>query len=466
MRRRGSLLSLVLVVALPLWGAGALLAQTSAAADSAAPMVPGEELPSALASIAAEDDAESYANLEGRQSLSTAATHGIVYDNGLIIRPFDPQQTPFELKFALQNQFRYTGFANDEAGVINAAGRVVPTPPRSTFDINRGRLILSGYAFDPAFEFYSNFDYNTVAEQQFQVLMAWFRYSFNPGLKLGYGLSKVPGSWEWLEASRNTLGAERSLATTFFRPSMTTGVWAEGEPLDGVHYHAMIGNGFNSISLKSGELDTHFVYAGALWAEPLGDFGVGFSDFENHEELVLRLGSALTYSRQTDSPLGEPGPEQTVVRLSDGTQLVETGALAPGVTVQQFDITLCSLSAGLKYAGYSLSGEYFLRWLSGIKADGPIPEDSLFDHGFFVQSGAFVIPQTCELFARGSAVFGPFGNGSEIGGGLNWYIAQQRHHKFTLDAVRVDNSPAQQDRTGFSAGESGFLVRTQFWVCF
>src|SRR5688572_13091275 len=29
---------------------------------------------------------------------TTPATHGVVYDDGWILRPFDPQQTPFELK--------------------------------------------------------------------------------------------------------------------------------------------------------------------------------------------------------------------------------------------------------------------------------------------------------------------------------------------------------------------------------
>src|SRR6187401_3206645 len=113
-------------------------------------------------------------------SAPTPATHGIVYDEGWILRPFDPQQNPFELKIALQNQFRHTGFANEEAAVVNSAGIVVPTPPLNTFDINRGRLILSGYALDPSLEFYTNFDYNTVSENQFQLLMGWIRQVYNP----------------------------------------------------------------------------------------------------------------------------------------------------------------------------------------------------------------------------------------------------------------------------------------------
>jgi hypothetical protein len=393
-------------------------------------------------------------------------THGIVYDEGWILRPYDPEETPFELKISLHNQFRHTGFANAEPQVTNAAGTAVPTPPLNTFDINRGRLILSGYALDPSLEFYTNFDYNTVSEDQFQVLMAWIGYSFSSALKVSAGIGKVPGAWEWMEAARSTLGAERSLATTFFRPSMTTGIWADGEPLAGLHYRALIGNGFNTFSLRSSELDTNFVYSGMLWLEPLGEFGAGFSDFERHAQPVVRLGNALTYNRQNDDPTGQPGPEQTLVRLSDGTRLVETGALAPGVTVEQFDLSLYSVHGGVKYLGCSLAGEYFLRWLTNIRASGPIPNDALFDHGFLAQAGCFAVPESMELFARGSTVLGPFGDGSEWGGGMNWYVAGRRHHRFTFDVARIDRSPAQQDRTGLQAGASGMLFRTQFWVCF
>lgn len=393
-------------------------------------------------------------------------THGVIYDEGWVLRPIDPEQTPYELKFGLHNQFRYTGFAPEESTIINAAGQTVNIPERNDFGINRGRILLSGYAIDPLLEFYANIDYNTVADQPIQMLMAWIRHPFDPAFNLAYGLGKVPGTWEWQETARYTLGAERSLATTFFRPSMTAGVWADGEPLPGLHYRALVGNGFNTFSLNSSQLDAHLAYSGMLWWEPWGDFGQGFSDFENHSESVIRLGHALTYSQQDADPSGEPGPEQTIIRLSDGTRLVETDALAPGVTVNQFDLTLYGIHAGWKRQGLSVSGECFSRWLTGISANGPIPDQAIYDHGYFAQAGVFVLPQSVELFVRSSEVFGPFGNGSELGGGFNWYIMQNQNWRFTMDVCQVDSSPAQQDRTGFLAGASGLLVRTQVWTAF
>jgi hypothetical protein len=396
----------------------------------------------------------------------TPATHSVVYDEGWILRPFDASRMPFELKFSFHNQFRYTGFANEAAAVVNSAGNIVPTPPRNDFHINRGRIVLAGYAIDPLLEFYANIDYNTVAEQQIQMLMAWVRHPFDPAFNVAYGLGKVPGTWEWLESARFTLGAERSLATTFFRPSMTAGVWVDGEMYGGWNYHLLVGNGFNTVGLNTTQLDTNLVYSGMAWWEPLGPFGNGFSDFDDHASPVLRFGHALTYDRHGADPTGEPGPEQTVVRLSDGTRLVEAAALAPGVTVNQFDLTLYSVHSGVKYRGWSVSAEYFFRWLTRIQADGPIGNHAYFDHGFFAQVGVFAAPQSVELFGRGSAVYGPFGNGSEVGGGLNWYVVRTPNWRFTADVAYVSDSSAQQDRTGFSAGASGTLVRMQMWTYF
>lgn len=393
-------------------------------------------------------------------------THTAVYDGAWVLRPIDAERTPFELAVSLHNQFRHTAFLSDEPTTVNAAGRVVSTPDRNDFDINRGRLVFSGYAMDPRLEFYVNLDFNTVADQQIQMLMSWIRFRFAPSLNLSYGLSKVPGTWEWLESSRYTLGADRSLATTFFRPSMTAGIWADGILPAGVRYRFLVGDGFNTFSLKPSEVDTNLVYSGSTWLESREEFGRGFSDFQGDESFRWRLGHALTHSRQDADPTGQPGPEQTVIRLSDGTRLVETGALAPGVTVNRFDLTLYALHAGWKWGGLSGSGEYFFRWLTEIQGDGPIPRDSIFDQGAFVQTGRFLIPRSLELFGRYSTVRGPFGDASEWAGGVNWYVHQRRNWRATFDVARIDDSATQQDRTGYLAGASGVLFRTQVWTFF
>lgn len=393
-------------------------------------------------------------------------SHYVVYDDGWVLRPYDVESSPYELQINLHNQFRYTGFAPSEPTFTNSAGVTVPIEDRNDFDINRGRLVFSGYAFDPKLRFYANIDYNTVSENQIQLLMSWATFAFSDAFNVHAGLGKVPGTWEWLETSRYTLGADRTMATTFFRPSMTAGIWADGELGEGVFYRGLIGNGFNTFSLQAGELDSNLAYSGMLWWEPLGSFGPGFSDLEYHETPVVRVGNAMTYTHNDRGATGDPGPEQTVIRLSDGTQLVAPGAIAPGVTVNEFDIALYAVHFGVKYRGICVTSEYFLRWLSSLRGNGPLPIDSLFDHGYFVQGGFFVVPQRLELFTTGSYVTGDYGSGSQIGGGANWYLKGHRGSRFTLDVGYLDHSPAEQDRTGYVAGASGTLVRIQYWSFF
>lgn len=394
------------------------------------------------------------------------STHYVTYDDGWTLRPRDLAHSPFELKFNIHNQFRFTNLATSSETFTDAAGNIQPTPSRNDFDINRGRFIVSGSAFDPNLRFYTNIDYNTVATRPVQLLLSWISYRFSDALTLGMGLGKVPGAWEWNETSRFTLGAERTMATTFFRPSITAGIWAQGSLGDHLHYHTLVGDGFNTFSLRAAELDTNLAFSTLMWWEPYDQFGRGFSDLEHHDSLSLRIGHGFTFDATDSNPIGEPGPEQTLIRLSDGTRLVEPDALAPNVTVNAFDVSLYTVHLGAKRRGVSFAAEYFLRWLTSITANGPLPADSIFDHGFFVQGGIFAIPQRLEVYAIASRVQGDFGSGAEFGTGTNWYIGGRRGNRFTLEATQIDDSPAQQDRTGFVAGSSGTLIRAQWWHFF
>lgn len=114
-------------------------------------------------------------------------------------------------------------------------------------------------------------------------------------------------------------------------------------------------------------------------------------------------------------------------------------------------------------AGFSHGVTYDNGWT--LRPKNP-QSTSIFDHGFFVQAGTFVKPETVEFYARGSAVLGPYGNGSECAGGNNWYVRKKPNWRVTMDVSQVEDAPAQQDRTGYVAGGSGLLVRAQVWTCF
>lgn len=400
------------------------------------------------------------------QPMHDASTFDVLYDGGWTLQPRDPQAVPFRLKFEFHNQFRFTNFDAQQPESIDAAGDPRLIADRNDFDINRGRLVYSGHAFDEDLGYYVNIDYSTVASNSIQPLLAWISFRLSDRLTTYFGLGKVPGTWEWQQTSRYTLGVDRSLATTFFRPSISAGIWATGALTDSIKFTTFVGDGFNTLALRADDLDTELVYSGLSWWEPLGDFGVGFSDVEFHERLAARIGHGLTHTRSESTPRLEPGPEGTVIRLSDGTRLVQQDALRPDDRVNAFDIWLYTVHAGIKRRGVSVSGEYYFRWLRNLEGTSGREFDSLFDHGFFAQAAAFVIPEALEMFVRGSQVTGEFGTGDAGSIGANWYLFNSRNARATFELTTIDDSPAQQSRTGFVAGGSGTLVRAQLWTFF
>ena len=82
-----------------------------------------------------------------------------------------------------------------------------------------------------------------------------------------------------------------------------------------------------------------------------------------------------------------------------------------------------------------------------------------------------------ELEGRGTTfvreVTGPPGaptlllsHGWIASGGLNWYVLGTRSWRMTFDVTRINHSPADNDLTGYSAGESGTLFQLQMLTDF
>ncbi len=390
------------------------------------------------------------------------------YDDGFAILPRDPDGTPYSLRIRNQNMFRYDGFSRAEPSWTDSAGNTIPINNSNYFGIPRGRLIFSGDALLPKLSYLLNIDYNSVTSQPIGFRAFWLSYRFSKALELYVGQSKVPGSREWIESAFAPLqSADRTMATTFFRPSLSQGVWLMGEPLDDFYYHAMVSNGFNTLNLLPEDLNNRFAWSASAWWEPWGDFGRGYSDLQDHEEAAVRLGACYTFALGAGNQADSDAVENSPVRLSDGTIITTPGALAPGVTLQSYDISLAAIDWAWKYRGLSLSSELYFQDLLGLQGTGPLPIASTSAFGGFVKGGLFVVPRETEVYARSSYVTGGYGSGYELGGGFNQFFLPGKDNLFfTCDAAWLQNSPAGQNRTGFVAGQTGLLVRAQVVAVF
>ena len=149
------------------------------------------------------------------------------------------------------------------------------------------------------------------------------------------------------------------------------------------------------------------------------------------------------------------------VHRRDGPRL-DNEELTPGVTVSEFDIYLYAVDAAIKVRGWSFNAEAYLRWIQDIRGNGVLTINELFQRGFFVEGGRFLVAQRLDLNFRYSQVSGLFGNASEYAAGINWYPLGKSTVKVSFDATSLDGSPLDNTTTDILVGDDGVLFRTQF----
>lgn len=414
---------------------------------------------------------ESADTLDLPDSVASHAFHGVDdlrsfdagYDNGIFLK-LQRGDDSFELKTNLRAQFRLVSFSPRADTWTDSAGIVRPVAERQNFELSRDRLILSGHAFTPQFKYFLQMDGNTDSGAVVSLIDSWVAWHFSDGFEIQVGQRKVPGSRNWLLGAFDTRLADRPFSNDFFRPSRTTGVWAVGDPSESLHYELMLGQGFNTQGLPPSETGNNFAVAGSAWWDVLGHYGPARpSDFEIHDELAVRLGSS-----GVSAVVGTPGRqsvEADFLRLTNGTRLTETGALAPGATVQSFDVSLLAIDAAFKYRGWSANAEYFWRSVTDLKANLPVPDVGL-QHGFYVEGGVFLLPQQLELNSQLAFVTGRQGARTSYAAGFSYFPRKSQYLKLTIDATFIDGSPVNSPGSDILVGDDGVLVRTQFQALF
>lgn len=389
-----------------------------------------------------------------------------VYDDGFLLRPLDASKHPFSLKIKGRIQFRYSGFARDVDSWTDSAGITRPVPNRNNFEVERARLKFSGQAFSPRLTYFLQMDGDSDDRELFELFDYWWAWEFSEVFSLQLGKRKVPAGRQWLLSSANTRFVDRPMAIDFFRPDRTIGIFGVGRLGDRGHYQVMLGNGYRTANLPPSELDDRLTFAGTQYWDPLGDFGDLIVDFKDTPSPLVRVGHSFVYSPEDEDDLGDPTGEADFVRLTDGTKLTETGALTPGVTVSQFDIYFYGVDMAMKWQGWSIDAEVFFRWIEEIRGDGALTITDLFQRGFYVEGGKFVVPSKFDVNVRYSQIDGFFGNASSYAAGCNWYPGQTPRLKISFDVTKINRSPVNSTSSNILVGEDGLLVRSQLEAAF
>ena len=314
----------------------------------------------------------------------------------------------------------------------------------------------------------------TVNSTDQDALFGSMGYQFNRKFSLYAGINGTPGTRSLQGSHPYWLGHDRVMADEFFRPYFAYSVWAQGEVVPGLWYNAVTANNSSSLGVKAAQLDrTWSTGASMFWMPTTKEFGPrgGYGDWEMHEKLATRFGFSSTVSKEerfTDATTGATG--NTTIKLADSLNVFDTGALAPGVTVQEVDYRILSFDAGVKYRGIFVQTEIYTRWLDDFVADGPLPVASILDRGFYVQGAFFPVPKKLELYGATSQIFGDkdagFGDSSEYLVGANFYPWNTRNHRLNFQVIDVNRSPVSSTFGYYVGGQTGTTYSAAFSVFF
>ncbi len=401
----------------------------------------------------------------GRSAADTATVADSLYTSAIAgeFRPakgFDIFRSErISLNISFYGLFRYLNQLPDDQLFLDHLGRERTVKARNDLNWHRTMVWLTGFFYDPRFRY--NITLWSLPTTQQTLLFGNLQYRFARALAVGVGITpnltarSMQGSWPFWA------GSDRQMSEDFFRGGFSSGFFVTGELAKGLSYTASINSNLSQLGVTAPNDTRAMAYSASLgWMPTTGEFGPrgGFGDLERHEQVATRFGISAAHAAESRyAPDTEP-PNETQIRMSDGVSPYETGALADGVTVRTLDYDLLAFDAGLKYRGFSFQGEYYLRRLSDFIADGPLPLESIRDHGFMAEAMYMVVPRILGAYVVSGYVFDDFDRRPwELGGGLDAYPAKSRSWRLNLHLLHVEKSPAGSNFGYYSAGQTGTI---------
>ena len=372
------------------------------------------------------------------------------------------QDVPLSLKFNSWFQLRHSYF--DSNGI---------NPNENNFEFERLRLIFAGYAYSTDLNYFIQLDGDSDQSAQVDLLDYYIRYDVGHDLnwfddgKLGVRLGqwKMPFNRARAESGTKLQFADRSMASVFFDLNRSVGIGLYGRSSDlvpGLQWEVALHNGFQNSGMqpgRRGQLDRNPGISGRVEMRAIGEWGSdGEPDLNQHRNPAFKVGAGFAFTRVH----ADGASEFDRFRAVDSGDTISS-ILPPGANA--YSNTMFAIDGNYKCNGWSMLGEYYFRTIGDVSGASVT---ALFDHGFLLQSGCFLIPEKLEIIARYSRISGDSGtlgatveSADEVAGGLAWYIRGQ-DLKLIFDATHLNGSPLRDTSLNILPGDDGMLYRTQF----
>ena len=352
---------------------------------------------------------------------------------------------------------RYINHTPGDDTFIDHLGRERTVKARNDINWHRAMVWFTGFFWKPELRY--NLTVWSLATTQQSLLYGNLQWNASRAVNFAVGMlpnltaRSMQGSFPFWAGSDRTMGEE------FFRAGFSSGFAVSGEPIPRVYYSVSVNNNASQLGVTAANDTRDLATSASIYTMPTtGEFGPrgGFGDLEHHEEVATRFGISGARSRESRYAPDDLPPNATQIRLSDGLFPFETGALAEGVTVQKLDFQELAFDAAVKYKGFSLNTEYYVRKLSDFQADGLLPLSSVLDHGFMAQTMYMVKRSSVGVYLSGGYVFDDFDRKPwELSGGVNYYPTGTRSYRVNLHVIHVERSPTGSNFGYYTIGQTG-----------
>ncbi len=332
---------------------------------------------------------------------------------------------------------------------------------RNDFYWHRVMIWFSGWFGSPKFTYVATVW--TIFTTQQTLVYGNMQYRFNKHFRVGIGVGpnlcirSLQGPFPYYSSSDRTMGEDA------LRGGFTGSFWVTGEIVPKLYYTASLGNNLSTLGISANKLTRDLSKSVSVWWMPTtGEFGPrgGIGDFEEHEQPATRFGASYCFSREDRfNNTGQPSPDNTQVRMTDGVLFFETGSLADGVTIDKADFNMASVDLGVKYKGFGAQLELYARDLSDFVADAPLPRTSLRDYGYSLQLSYMAIPKRLMVYGVNSFFWDEFKRHPwEAGGGVNIYPFKTRSWRLNAQVMRVYKTAAGGTFGLYNAGQTGTTI--------
>lgn len=364
------------------------------------------------------------------------------------------------LNVSVYGLFRYLNQSPANQTFVDHLGRERAVNDRNDLNWHRTMIWLTGFFYSPKFRY--NITTWSLGTTQQTLIFGNLQYRASNAFTIGVGIApnltarSMQGSWPFWA------GSDRLMAEEFFRGGFSSGAWITGEVLPRLAYTLSVNNNISQLGTTQSNDTRDLAYSAALrWQPTTGEFGPrgGFGDLEHHERVATQFGASAGTSRESRyAPLGSP-PNASQIKLSDGLNPFDEGALAEAVTVKTLDYREAAVDAGAKYRGFSFQGEYYFRMLDRFVATGPLPLASIYDHGFMAEASYMIVPKTLAAYAAGGYIVDQFERRPwEAGGGLNFYPSHTRSWRVNAHVLHVERSPSSSFFGYYLSGLTGTIL--------